>query len=487
MSIASISYSSLSNAAGEAKDVSKKLGNYADAISSKVCKKLDKYDGKWTGNLSSARNNANSKIQFLENESRKYETYSSDLKNLKNNCNSTDVAVKNRVSSLTAQFKSNNGIRNSAIANGFNYFMKRVGNKTAGGRYVNNGMDRFDQGKQYIKDSIKEWYNVKGGKEAIKGIASAVLGAVVAIAGLVLTCISGGAFAIVVAAVATIIAVGNAVVNVINEVKAYNIRQDPNGSPSRAYRLSKLDTFADSARVMSNKKFWHTAASVVEGVEFVCGVIQFASSMKNLCAKGYKWATGNKELLSKIRVKDIFSKQGLSSGFSKVKDTLCSFKNFNWAKAGDAMKNFKTDFLDNLSKMVDFKDFKSGVSSIKSIASIAKTCVDKFYLENNKTRLEGLFDIGKDFALDSIRTGEYEEIGYDVKTGKQSYSTGWMKASDFSGAYDKVKGYVTKGTGIKGSGFHIDSDVMNKLSSGSKVNASIPKDYAPKTSLRPAA
>ena len=136
MSIAAISYKSLNNAAGEAKDVSKKLNKYASELNNTVYKKLNSYKGSWTSNLSSAKNSVHAKISQLENAADDYDDYSENLKELRDECKRVDKSVKSRVSKLTSQFKKNNGIRDSKIENAISFHLTKFGNSTSAGRWL---------------------------------------------------------------------------------------------------------------------------------------------------------------------------------------------------------------------------------------------------------------------------------------------------------------------------------------------------------------
>ena len=172
MSTASISYSSLKNAAGEARDVAKKLDKYADSINSTVYKKLNNYEGSWTSNITSARSKANAKISELRTEAGKYRSYANELDDLKTECESVDKAVRSKVSSLTASFKAAHGIKNSVVVNTISYFFTSVGNSSNAGRWLNEQEDRIDAGMDYIKQRIEDWYDYEGGKDFIKGDAN---------------------------------------------------------------------------------------------------------------------------------------------------------------------------------------------------------------------------------------------------------------------------------------------------------------------------
>ena len=247
MSIASISYGSLKDASNEAKDVAKKLGKYADSLYDNVYKKLSKYDGDWTSNLSTASSKTNSKISELRSEQSKYEAYATDLIDLRDECKEVDKAVKSNVSSLTASFKEAHGIRNSKIENAINYFFTGLGNKTAFGRWLGGAKDDFDTGMNYFKDSIKAWYNYDGGKELVKGVLVGLLEVALGVLAIVGTILSGGALLVVIAGVVGgIIAVANGIANIANEGAAYMTTRG--GDPATGRRRSKINTLQDYLR-----------------------------------------------------------------------------------------------------------------------------------------------------------------------------------------------------------------------------------------------
>lgn len=493
VSIAAISYSSLSNASGEAKDVSKKLSKYSDAINDKVYKKLNKYDGKWTSNLSSAKSNAKAKMDYLDQESQKYSNYATELKELKTTCSNTDKAVRSKVSSLTAQFKSNNGIRNSHIANAFNYLFTSSVNKSAGGRYLNHHADEFKQDSNYLKDTIKMWYNYEGGKELIKGVASAVLAIVVAVAGVVATILTGGAFLVILAAVVSaVIAVGNAIVNIMNESKAYSNRQ--NGDPAMGYRHSKLDTFADSARAMSNNKFWHNFAAAVEITDTICTVITLASGFKDLLKNGYKWATGNADKLADISMKNVLSKDTFSKVFTKLKtnfskgftDISKTIKTGNFSNIAKSFSNFKSDFMFNLgkefSKFTDFKDAKSTFTAIKNIAFMEKLVFDKVIFGEKGSLKEFGFELMEKFVFPSINMGQITTIKND-ESGQGYFDFGSIKFSDFFKNGKSTVKTVDKVLDLFSHSGPIKSDVLDKLNMKIDVNINVPDIHVPKVNI----
>ena len=215
MSTVAISYRSLKDASNEADAVAKKLDRYADSLYDDVYKKLNKYDGPWSSHVSSAKTNTNNKINDLRAEQEKYESYADDLINLRDECERVDKAVKTSVSTLTASFKEAYGIRNNAVENAINYIVTGLKNKTAVGRWIGGVKDTFEAGKNYLKDSIKEWYNYKGGKELIVGTLVGLIEVAIGVLAIAGAILSGGALVAVIAGVVGgIIAIANGAANI---------------------------------------------------------------------------------------------------------------------------------------------------------------------------------------------------------------------------------------------------------------------------------
>lgn len=220
MSTVSISYGSLKDASNEAKDVAKKLNKYADSLYGQVCQKLDRYGGNWTSNLAAAKSKTNAKISELLSEKSRYETYTTNLIHLRDECKSVDKAVKSKVSTLTASFKEAHGIRNSWLENNLSYFSTSVDNATFVGRWLGGRKDQSDSYRSHFESSIKEWYNYEGGKELLKGVVVGALEIAIGVLAIASAILTGGALLVIIAGVVGgIIAVANGVANIWNEQK----------------------------------------------------------------------------------------------------------------------------------------------------------------------------------------------------------------------------------------------------------------------------
>lgn len=388
MSTASISYSSLRNAAGEARDVAKKIDKYADSINSTVYKKLNNYEGSWTENITSARAKANAKISELRTEAGKYRDYADELDDLKTECESVDKAVKSKVSSLTASFKAAHGINNNVVINTISYFFTSIGNSSKAGRWLNEKTDQIDSGVDYLKQSIEDWYDYNGGKNLIKGIAVAVIEIAIAVLGVIILALGTvtGVWAVV-AAVATvvgaIIAVVDGVWNICNEVKALGYADN---DPATAKRLSDLNTVSDTLRAGSDNELFHSIANIWDGATLICGIIGFLDGAKNLLKNGYKWVkqTDFKKIFSKdffVNIKDIgkvIKQSGLTGGKAFLADVLKNLKGEYFTFTNVAGEFNLVNTLKSIKNMLGIpKDLiKDGIS----FETIKKLVVDKIVL-----------------------------------------------------------------------------------------------------------
>lgn len=485
MSTASISYSSIKNAAGEARDVAKKLDKYADSINSTVYKKLNNYEGSWTGNITSARSKANAKISELRTEAGKYRTYADELDDLKTECESVDKAVRSKVSSLTASFKASHGIKNNVVVNTISYFFTSIGNSSSAGRWLNEKEDQIDAGMDYIKQRIEDWYDYEGGKDFIKGLLVGVLEIAIAVVGVVLLFLGTitGVWAVIVAiatVVAAVIAVANGFANIVNECRALGYGSD---DPATAKRKSDLNTIQDTLRVETDSEFWHNCAAGIDIVNIVCSVITVVDSAGKLLKNGYKWATGNIDELTDLKVKDILSKDGRGkfwSGFKgKIGDGLSdigkALKRQDWKFFGDALLDFKTDFLTNLKNRFTFQadNLKVNLKTSKNIMDIGKVLAK-----------DG-FDIGKlaeKIVIPCINVAGITTLTFPEGGGQGQFDFSNITLKDIVDLKDFKEKIWDKG-GELFDGGNIDSSVLEKINTPVEINIAVPDIHIPEINI----
>lgn len=473
LSIASISYDSLKDASDAAKDVAKKLDRYSDSLYDSVYKKLNSYSGPWSNNLTSAREKTNDKITDLREEAERYNKFSRNLISLNDECQKTDSSVRTKISTLTASFKNSHGIRNSSFENSINYLLTKFGNKTAFGRWLGDGIDDLNATKDSIKQKIKDWYNFEGGKEWLKGTADAFLDIALGVIGVIsaiLAIASGGALIVAVAAlVAGAIATANGVVNLINEQRAYNHTQ--NNDPALGRRRSSEDTLQDTIRAESSDKNLHLLASGIDAASAVCTLVSLASGGGDLLKKGYKWATGSADDISKIKIKDVLTrdtgktfleklKTSVTDGFKDITSTI---KNQNWGAVKDTAKGFATDFWNNLKRTYsDFSDFEKGLETTENILETTQDLIENgLGKESLKDIAVPNIPIAKLAGDDDISFRDFIDVidnGIDIK-------------SNFTDAFKDGSPMINDKL--------VNKELLDKLSKPNGINISIPNIYIP--------
>lgn len=481
MSVAVISYHSLGNAASEAKSVATKLTRYADNLNSVVYKKLSNYSGDYSDNIQTAKMEMKSKMNALREKASAYTNYADDLSELKSRCSDTDRSVKAMVSQLTGQFKAAHEIHNSFVANTINYFLTKVSNSTAAGRWISDGYDQVESVKDYIRQSLKDMWNYEGGKELFEGIAAAVCMGVIGM------CMVAGAIAALLAAPAIwpaivgmaklilgSIMVVNAYVNGVNESRAYTATI--NGDPAMGRRLSDENTLQDTIRRETDSQYLHNFAANVDMASVVCGVITSLDGAGKLLKNFYKWTTGSMTELSKLNVKDILTKdnfkemmkgaknnlRGAGSSLSaNAKNLLSTLKSGGFKALGQSIKSgFGTDLLNNLQK--SYADFSSMKGSAGTVANIAGTINN---MADGVSPKDFIQTVLKNTTIGRVTTYDSEKGG-----GILSYNDSPIFITDFTGILDNAKSLVEHDAFKNHT--TIDKKLLNKLSENCSVNIS---------------
>lgn len=540
MATIAINYGELRSAAGEAKKVSKRLDAYVDSIENTVLRKLDNYSGDRTSNISSAISNARNKRNQLQHDCTRYSEYSNNLKNLEIDCQNTDRRVANRIERLTGTFKNMYDIKTNAILDHIGRFMTSLSNSSSLSRWIgNNIVDRYNQGRDYLKDRIKEWYNYDGGKQWLKGTAKAIgeiaLAVIAITAALVGTATGITEIIMAVAAVVGgVIALADGVTNLMNEQFAYGSRQ--NGNASMGYRLSKLDKFTDTLRTFSDNKGVHTFANVVDGVEFVCDVIDFIhdvgdaiKSVKTIFKNGktmfnhtVDWAknginniksrgflTASRELFDMAKMKTMDGLNNIKKGIVNI-GTAFRDRDLNFFKT--PISNFLTDFKNSLISnfKADFLDFSSTEKGLKSAENIVKFGQKLVDVESTSDFFE---TVAEEFILPNIEVDFIKNINlkYDETTkllmidqsGKLMWDAEKISLADIKGKFDKAfelgKDIISadsfnkfifdkiKDINIVSSGIEIGSglvDLADKFTSLSNTKITIPDVYVPQINIQ---
>lgn len=413
----------LEDAASEAKDVSKKLSSYSDALNDDVYKKLNRYRGTHTGNITSALSNIKGKMDDLDNASDKYITLQDDLNDLRSTCKQVDGDVAKRVESLTADFKERNNIKTS-VFDGINSFLTNIMNKTSIGRWINDTLDKFSDGVDDFFQMIEDWFDFQGGEAFVKGVMIASLEIVAAVAGIVAavaTLIAGGTLLAMVAAAAAlvggVIALVNGVTNLVNEHRAIAAYED---DPARAKRLSDENKIQDVMRkeTTSNIAAWDMGAGAIDTVKLVCDVIGIVKGGADLFKNLKTWAGSD----------GIFKALGstIKDAGSEIKT---SFANRDFGIVKDAFSNMFTNFKEGMFK---FDSVKDGAKSIKSMASLSKDAINDVTnvfsgdaefgdiaknIFNNTIANFSIGEFMKDGELEKIKIDDFSSIVFDTFDG----------------------------------------------------------------------
>lgn len=479
MSIA-ISYKDLSDASKNAKKVADKFEDYADELNSRVIKKLDNYKGDWTSNLSSARADVSAKVSAMMSMKSTFDAYSKDLDALGELCESTDKAVRTRVSELTTEFKKNNGIRNSKIENFCGYLFTSIGNSTANGRFNGNTSDAQGAVEDYINQQIKVWYNYEGGKDLIKGILVSALEIAAAVISVVLIAIGSVTGVLeIIAAVATVvlavIGIVNAVVNIINESRAYNANQS--GDPALALRLSNEDTLQSVLRDgnitdEANEGWLNNHVGIAKDIAMTIDVVEFVANICVIAKDGYKlyqncakWATANGASTFGDAAKLVFG--NIKNNFKEIGQAI---KIHDLSSLNGTFSAFKYNFKYNFTKnLLNFGSTKDTLGTVKNYLGISKDLIKGGFGFSNivSTGFKDVvipnitvFTVMKDepsINLSGVGTRQLSFDFYDHIT-----------VDSFSGLVEKLDTKIFKSPIFKSP--VIDNGIINKLSTGTSVS-----------------
>ena len=366
-----------------------------------------------------------------------------------------------------------------------------IGNSTGFGRWLGDGKDKFKAGANYLKDSIKEWYNYDGGKDLIKGVLVGLLEVAIGVLAIVGAILSGGALLVIIAGVVGgIIAAANGIANIYNEGKAYSATQ--NDDPATGKRRSKIDTcqdylrssfiFGDDGTKYEYSEAYNNFALGIDVVNLACTVVTVVSSCGKLLKNGYKWATGN----TTAEYKQVFSKDVFRKFTSKIKgnfnDFKSAFKYHDWTTLSEFGSGLVKDIGRNMkSKFFDFDDAKSSISSIKAMISIPKDLIkDGFNISN-------IIDIGvKSIALPAFTAFTVNSTDGVLVSGEggqmQFDFTDKVTFDEIYGIGDKINSKII-GSSVFKDGSTVGTDVVGKLSSISNINISIPEVNIPNIEL----
>lgn len=425
MSCAVFDYSKMEKAADHAQKSADKLNDYRDELDRKITKKLRSYSGKWTAKVSSAATMIRNKQQALENKANGFITYSISIRGLINQCKSTDVAVKGKISSLTKDFTSRHGIKISNLE--YRMMLNSVSrsNSSLPARWLNDKADQFDSWLGRKGRDFVYWYKYEGGKYAIwenvKALlkaAVAVLSVVAAAAAFMAAPLTGGSTLILAAGIfAGFMTLFDAGTDAYYNCKAASAAA--RGDPVLAKRLDDVDDYTDALRRESDSRFLHDYTHFLDITETAATVVTLVSSIKSIATKGYKWITDGTFEVKDFKWKSDFKFSDLKTGIAqKFNDLKTGISDFGRAlKAGDTatLRSTFAEIKDSWKMYAKqpFKEAKDGIDGFKKLKNLNSekywkglkdwTGGAKFFVEIPKS----LFDEGgiKDYFTGIIFSG----------------------------------------------------------------------------------
>lgn len=379
MSEAAFSYGGLRDAASDARGVARRCNAYADSIERTVRDKLDKYSGDWSDDLQTAKRRAEEKTESLRETAGKYQALSDGLNELRDACKRTDRAVRSEVSSLTASFKKAHDIRDNAVVNFVSFCLTKWGNSSMPGRWLNVQFDKAQADADYLRQTLKTWYNYEGGRTLLTSILQVAASVALAIAAVV----SGGPLLVVIAAVvgAAIVAV-NGLTDLIYEGFAY-YHTKYGDDPALGKRCSDISTFSDFLRRETNSKALHALATGLDIAAFASAAITLVHGFKELFGRGLRWANDT----AKLSFRDYFSKSnwsgflgkaktslktGAGNAWDDIKDIFRAAKSGNFAQLQNVARITKQSFLGSLKDFytLDFSARAQAGTAIKNIGYV---------------------------------------------------------------------------------------------------------------------
>lgn len=487
-----ISYRSLGEASSEARQVSRKLTSYADSLQRSVLNRLNGYDGSDSGGVSQARQKTEQKIAQLRDKAQAYTKYAEDLSDLQSECLRTDTAVRSRVSSLTANFKRANGINNNGIVNAINYMLTGLGNLTPAGRWLGNAIDSGNSAKDFIKQSVKDWWGYEGGKQLVTGITIAVLEVVIAVG----TALTAGSMVVIIAtSILAGIAIWNGVVNIVNEFRAYDETHN-NAEPALGRRRSAENTLQDTLRRESDKKICHSVANGLDVISFACQAVTVVAGLGELTKKAYKWATGSMADIKNLQIKNILTKDTMSAFAGKIKG--CVQTGYTEIKSAVKTGNYSVikehaafaidDFVNNLKTYakgynpLEVHDVNSGVKLAKNW----KFAVETLTSDNVKASVSKVFDKVVLSNMNAFKIVTYTPSD-GVISGVFAYNDSSVTIGNIKGNFSEVKESYKSGKelveNILDLNSVVDPKIYEKLSQPCKVSIKIPEIYVPASAV----
>ncbi len=366
-----LSYRALSGAIRQSDRLYNELNQYSSDLNRKVQNKLYSVDGGLSNYLQSADYYVNRKLNNLNQKKQNIRNVNVKTKHLLETAKRVDREVKNVIGAKQRSFfKNHPELKPSELKRHWRNFICNAKNRSKTLNKVIGAFQKMGEVKNNLKDEIKYWWEVEGGKELVTNIvdigvkaalaavevAMAVKAVITAVAAIVAIATGGAVLAavgLVVVAVAAVtcavIAVADACNNFDTSIKAIQTR---NSNPAMSVIYSDQDTLVDRLKETDygtrekNRKSnrWANGIAITDAV---AGVIVIANDVREGVAalkKGYisLFTVQNRDKLGRFAKGKHFEKpKSIRDGLHTLKKSYKrGFKNLFFERNRNALGQY---------------------------------------------------------------------------------------------------------------------------------------------------
>lgn len=393
MAEVTIVYKELEQAAEKAREIATACNQYEDELQSKVCGKVPGVAPSplpaGNSRLSTANMYVKNKKRQLSDKSSNYKDFAKRCDSLSTNAENADKRVGVQVNNSRENFlKDHPGLK----GDGWDAFIATLITEVPVLGWLVDRHNDIQNWKRDVKNNIRKWYEIDGGKKIVD-TALAVVGIVVAAVILVDAAIAAVAAVAAIASIGTFLSALGAVAGLVGAVIGA-VNASVNLGTQLTANSCKDPAFAnyygkqnDLATVLKKKTFrgkyrnWNNGsmkwANALEITETVCAVVSIvkgvadifkSSGIRDMCGKTVKGKALNGNEV------DVFKYD-----FSKVKKTFTTKE--GWSKMGKCIKtNWKNMLLGDdgfkgtektFKEAYDLKDVKN-VEDLKKVTGAMK-------------------------------------------------------------------------------------------------------------------
>lgn len=302
----------LERAAKGARQASDELRGYVSVLNKRIVQPLNCYSGPKSSNISSASQMIERKKRQLKTKADAFDQYARDVTAFSSDVKGKEEELRAKVSRLFYAFGNQYrfNMNKTPQEQLSDFLLGLVGIDGAKVRDFFKKIENFDQ---MIKERVSNWYRAEGGKEIITAMLS-ILIAIAAVVAAIAAIFTFGIFLGIIAAIAALCTIANAVVQVHH---AQNAFIQANDGDLISARRSLLHTSKEGFASEMKRRGEYEAA-------FVFGVIDTVSSIIVAAAGLFK--TGGKLI-----------------NFFKAKGGIGEGLKFAWSNGWKSLKNTYKD------------------------------------------------------------------------------------------------------------------------------------------------